>query len=341
MSTKSHGKSRRKTPWDNNEILTPIQSFLRMHYIEHYEARHPKLIDTGEAGLINSFVPSKCPHCKSTSFKKRAKTANGVQRYQCKDCKKSFLPTTGTIFDEHRVAISGWMEYCLNLFRYVSLNADSWNNKNAFTTSRYWLQKLFLTLEGIQDDIILSGAVWLDETYYPVINADIDRKDDGSKYRGLSHNQICIGVATDKERIVCLVEGYGKPSQKKSFESSCRHIAPKSILIHDKEDAHKKLVQELGLQSQVYASRELKDLDDKSNPLDPVNDVHDRLKKFLNAHSGFNRIHMQDYMNLFVFVKNPPYDPLEKVEKLLNLAFSNPKMLRYREQFGSNTEFEK
>lgn len=187
----------------------------------------------------------------------------------------------------------------------------------------------------------LSGAVWLDETYYPVINADIDRKDDGSKYRGLSHNQICIGVATDKERIVCLVEGYGKPSQKKSFESFCHHIAPKSILIHDKEDAHKKLVQELGLQSQVYASRELKDLDDKSNPLDPVNDVHDRLKKFLNAHSGFNRTHMQDYMNLFVFVKNPPYDPLEKVEKLLNLAFSNPKMLRYREQFGSNTEFEK
>lgn len=68
---------------------------------------------------------------------------------------------------------------------------------------------------------------------------------------------------------------------------------------------------------------------------------NDRLKKFLNAHLGFNRIHMQDYMNLFVFVKNPPYDSLEKVEKLLNLAFSNPKMLRYREQFGSNTEFEK
>ena len=28
---------------------------------------------------------------------------------------------------------------------------------------------------------------------------------------------------------------------------------------------------------------------------------------------------------------------LEKVEKLLYLAFSNPKMLRYRDQFGSNT----
>ena len=44
--------------------------------------------------------------------------------------------------------------------------------------------------------------------------------------------------------------------------------------------------------------------------------------------------HIQDYMNLFAFVRNPPYAPLEKVEKLLNLAFSNPKMLRYRDQFG-------
>lgn len=337
MARKSHGRSRQSTPWDRNENLTPVQEFLRMHYKSHYAARHPKLSETGEAALINSFVPAKCPYCGSVKFKKRAKTANGVQRYQCV-CGSSFLPTTHTIFDEHRVAISEWMEYCLNLFRYVSLNADSWNNKNAFTTSRYWLQKLFLTLDGIQNSIVLSDVVWLDETFYPVINAEIERKEDGTKYRGLSHNQICIGVATDKAQIVCLVEGLGQPSQKKSYETFKDHITPKSMLIHDKDDAHKKLVKELELQSKVYSSKELKGLKDKANPLDPVNDVHDRLKKFLNAHAGFSRKHIQDYMNLFAFVRNPPYDPLEKVELLLNLAFSNPKMLRYRDQFGSNTE---
>ena len=184
MAKKSHSKSRQSTPWDSNESLTPVQEFLRMHYKAHYAARHPKLSETGEAALINSFIPAKCPYCGSAKFKKRAKTANGVQRYQCV-CGSSFLPTTHTIFDEHRVAISEWMEYCLNLFRYVSLNADSWNNKNAFTTSRYWLQKLFLTLDGIQNSIVLSDVVWLDETFYPVINTEIDRKEDGTKYRGL------------------------------------------------------------------------------------------------------------------------------------------------------------
>jgi transposase-like protein len=333
MVSKSHGKSRRKTPWDKEAELTPTQEFLRTHYKEHYEARHPKLKETGEAMVINSFTPSQCPYCGSERLIKRGLTANGIQRYLC-SCSQTFTPTTYTIFDGRKIAVSEWMEYCLNLFRYVSINADSWNNKNAFSTSQYWLKKLFLTLEDSQQNIILSGSVWLDETYYPVINSQIDRKEDGTKYRGLSHNQICIGVATDKRNTICFVEGVGKPSQKKCFETFSSHIALGSTLIPDKERTHKKLVSALNLVSKAYVANDIKGLKDKDNPLDPVNDIHDRLKKFLNAHSGFNRNSLQDYLNLFAFVRNPPYEMLEKVERVVNLAFQKPKLLRYREQFG-------
>ena len=142
MRKVSRARSRQTTPWDSREELSPIQHFLQMHYKAHYEARHPQLTETGEVELINSFVPSKCPICGAKDFRKRSHTSNGVQRYQCLSCKKSFLPTTNTIFDEHRISISEWLEYCLNLFRYVSINAASWNNKNAWTTSRFWLEKL-------------------------------------------------------------------------------------------------------------------------------------------------------------------------------------------------------
>lgn len=298
-------------------------------------ARHPQLVETGEAEMINSFVPTHCPYCGSEQFVKRGLSANRVQRYCC-SCGRTFLPTTHTIFDGHKISISEWMEYCLNLFRYVSINADSWNNKNAFSTSQYWLKKLFLALENCQQSIILSGTVWLDETYYPVVNSQIDRKEDGSKYRGLSHNQICIGAATDKRNIICFVEGVGKPSQRKSFNAFSSHIAPGSTLVHDKESTHKKLVSALNLISQEYSANELKGLKDCDNPLDPVNDLHDSLKKFLNAHSGFNRDRLQDYLNLYTFVRNPPSELLEKVEEIMKLAFQNPKFLRYRDQFGLN-----
>ncbi len=40
------------------------------------------------------------------------------------------------------------------------------------------------------------------------------------------------------------------------------------------------------------------------------------------------------YLNLYAFTINPPVEPLEKVEKIINLVFENPKSLRYRDQFG-------
>lgn len=339
MAGKNPNKSRRKTPWDKEIELTATQKFLKEQYKESYESRHPKLSETGEAAMINSFTPRKCPYCSSEKFIKRGFTSNGVQRYMC-SCGQRFLPTTHTIFDGHKISVSEWMEYCLNLFRYLSINADSWNNRNAFSTSLYWLKKLFLTLENYQHNIVLSGTVWLDETYYPVIRSHIERKEDGTKYRGLSHNQICIGSATDKQNIICFVEGFGQPSQRKSFQTFAEHITPGSTLIHDKGTAHKKLVSALNLKSIEYSSKDLKGVKDSENPLDPINDVHDRMKKFLNAHSGFNRDSLQDYLNLFVFAKNPPSEPLEKVENLLILAFENPKLLRYRDQFGVNSSID-
>jgi len=331
-------KSRRKTPWDGKEKLTPTQRFLKENYDMRYENHHRKISESGEADMVNAYVPVKCPFCSSDKFKKNGYTDSGVQRYRCA-CKKTFLPTTGTIFDDHKLSVSEWMEYCLNLFRHVSILADSWNNKNAYKTSRYWLQKLFLTLEGVQDEIVLSGKVWLDETFYSVISEDITRNDDGNKLRGLSNNQICIGVATDKQQTIFLVEGTGKPSQKKTYDTFRERIKPKSTLIHDKESAHKKLVEALELESIAYSSKELKGLLDKDNPLYPVNRAHAILKMFLNSHGGFNRDDIQDYLNLFALVTNPPDDMLAKVELVIDLAFQNPKTLRYRKFYRIDSHF--
>lgn len=334
-------KSRRITPWHDKADLTSTQAFISRHYEEHYMQKHPKLEDTGEVELINSFTPKKCPYCGGASFTKYGHTRIGVQRYKCSngECKQTFLPTTGTIFDEHKISLSEWIEYCLNIFRNVTVNADSWNNKNAFETSRYWLEKLFLLLQGSQDGIVLSERVWLDETYYSIMMRDRKVNEDGSSPRGLSKNKICIGVATDRKNTVIIAEGFGKPSQKMSYSSFVNHIAPGSTLVHDKEYTHKKLVRELSLISEEYSARALKKLDDFENPLDPVNHIHYLLKRFLYAHSGFDRKEIQGYLDLYAFVLNPPDEKLEKVERLLNLAFENPKILRYRDMYAANKSF--
>ncbi len=61
------------------------------------------------------------------------------------------------------------------------------------------------------------------------------------------------------------------------------------------------------------------------------------LQKFLRAHSGFNRDELNDYLNLFAFITNPPSDKLEKIDILLNLAFHSAVSLKYREYFRRKT----
>ena len=328
----SKSKSRKATPWDEKKPLTATQEFLKMQYKSRYEERHRPLNQTGEADMINSYEPKCCPFCGSETFSKYGHDKNGINRFEC-SCGKYFKPTTGTIFDSRKIGVCEWIEYCLNIFRYVSLNADSWNNRNAFSTSKYWLEKLFLTLENSQDNVILEGEIWLDETYYPVIMRDLIKDSEGRLLRGLSRNQICIGAATDKKHTVCFFEGFAKPTQSQSYDTFKDHIAPGSTIIHDKEYAHKKLVRELSLKSKCYSSKEMKGLADSENPLYPINRIHNLLKMFLNAHSGFNRDELQGYLNLYSFVINEPEEHLEKVEKIINLVFENSKSLRYRDQF--------
>jgi len=340
MSTQKKTKSRRTTPWDGKTEVTPTQEYIRERHKEHYHNHHKPLKDDDEAKLINQRIPSECRVCRSTDFKRYGFNSNGVQVYKCRSCGHKFTILTNTIFDSHKIPISEWIEFLYNLFSFVSLNAGSWNNKNAFTTSRYWLEKVFILVKAYQDSVVLKGRVVLDETFYPLQSSDLVIVD-GKKLRGLSRNQICIGVACDSERVFCVLEGNGKPSQKKTFDAFKDHIVRNSTLVHDKEQAHRKLVATLDLTSETYAADQIKRMKDAENPLQRVNRIHFFLKRFLSAHTGFKREEIEGFINLFSFVMNPPEEKLEKVGVLLDLGLDCSQTLRYREVFGrKNDSFE-
>ena len=129
----------------------------------------------------------------------------------------------------------------------------------------------------------------------------------------------------------CLKRQISVSSTKETFIS---HIEPGSLLIHDKEHSHSVLIKELNLKDESYDSKYLSKLDDKDNPLSEVNNLCFLLKKFLNSHSSFNRKDLQNYLNLFSFMVNKPYNKLEKVKILLDKAICNPKTLHYRDCYS-------
>lgn len=322
--------SRRNTPWTGKSDATALQKFIDGCNHDNYNRRHPNIKETREIGLLNSYKPDCCKKCSSRQIKVHGYTNTGLRRYKCRDCGCTFTIITGTIFDQRKIPITEWLDFLLLIFGHGSFNMASKSNRNAYNTTKFWIDKLFLLLQEWQSGIMLSGIIYLDETYYSVRSDDMYTKDNGKKPRGLSKNKLCIGTAWDGRNLICFQEGTGKPSSKETLKVFSRNIRKGSEVIHDGDNSHRKLIASLGHSETIYTTKETKGLKDADNPLNPINQQHRMLKRFLNAHSGFKREQLQDYLNLFSFISSEPVDMYEKIELLLNLALRSSKILRYR-----------
>lgn len=326
--------SRQKTPCDKKVDLSATQKFIMSKYKENYKIKHLKLSETDEKEILNAIIITKCKICNSERIVKRGFTNNGIQRYYCNSCHKKFTSVTNTIFENHKISITEWIDFTFELFNYGSTTLISKVNKNSLNTAIYWLHKIFLVLRNWQDDIVLKNNIYIDEMFYSVIKSDIETKD-GKKLRGLSHNQYCIGIGYDGTRVIAIVEGLGKTSTDLTWNTFSTHIKEGSRIIHDDEKSHRKLVKELKLVNQSYSSSYLKTKKDKDNPLRPINHQCDLLRQFLNTHSGFDRVDLQDYLNLYCFMNSDHKNKLEKIDDLLNMALTTDVKLKYREFFQS------
>lgn len=326
----SWGSSLKHMPWDNNEDISFVQNLISSTIHEWYDAKH-RMTSDEEIQLINNVEIIKCPRCGNGNFVKNGLYKNKVQRYYCNSCRKNFSPLTNTIFESKKIPISEWIEYLIHLFEFHSIRTSARDNRNAESTGKYWLLKVFSVLEDIQKDVVLEGTIYLDETYFPVIKNKVIKKN-GKKLRGISRNKIGVGIAfDDKGNLLMKVEYTSKPSDSSTWKTFGSHIKEGSHLIHDGEKSHGILIRKLNLTSEVYCTEDTKDKEDKENPLDPINDIHDLAKRFMKAHGGYDRENLQSWMNLVWFILSKPYNRYEKIEKFINLALISPKKVKFRD----------
>jgi hypothetical protein len=219
----------------------------------------------------------------------------------------------------------------MHLFEFHSIVSSARDNRNAESTGKYWLIKIFEVLKGIQEPVVLRGKIYCDEMYFPVVKHKEITKD-GKKLRGISRNKIAVAVAYDENgQFILNVEWTSKPSDKSTWKALGSHIEPKSHLVHDGERTQGVLIRELSLTSEVYDINATKGLPDNKNPLDPTNNIHDSAKLFMRAHGGYNRDNLQDCMNLIWFILSEPKNRYVKIYKFIGLALNSPKKVKYRD----------
>lgn len=297
---------------------------------EWYDAKHRRA-SPEEIAFINSLPVGGCPYCGSAGLRRDGfAKRTGLLIRECRSCHRKSNPLSGTIFDSRKIPFSEWVEFLVHLFQFHSVRTSAFDNRNADSTGFYWLSKIFLVVDGIQDGIVLSGDVWIDETYFPRWKSLRETRD-GKGLRGLSRNQFCVCSATDGKRCSLVLCGVGKPSGRKAVKGYAGHIAEGSRIVHDGEKSHDALIAFLDLGSKAHPTSETKGLPDSENPMEPINKVHRYLSGFIGSHRGFSRDELQGWLNLFCFWWNTPGDAFRKAQEFIKLATKKRVMMRYRE----------
>lgn len=324
------GASLKFLPWEESEQLTNTQTLISSTIHEWYDAKH-RITSDEEISLINNLNKKHCPYCGASNIVKNGFYKNGIQRYKCKFCGKRFSPLTNTIFEGKKIPISEWIEYLIHLFEFHSVKSTARDNRNSQSTGKYWLYKIFAVLKNIQDDVILEGKIYLDETFFPIIKSK-EVTVDGKKLRGISRNKIGVVVAFDNHgNYLLIVENTSKPSDASTWKALGSHIKKGSHLIHDGEKSHGVLIRKLGLTSEVYPSDVTNKRKDKDNPLNPINKIHYLIKRFMKAHGGYDRNNLQDWMNLVYFILSKPSNRFQKIEKFFEIALNSPQRVKFRD----------
>jgi transposase-like protein len=160
---------------------------------------------TASIEVIESTVADKpcCPHCAATQVVKNG-SADGLQRYKCNACRKTFNALTGTPLARLRQK-GKWLEQTAALRDGLSVNRAAERIGVARTTAFRWRHR-FLSLPKTIQAQALVGIAETDETFFLRSFKGIrkglsrpPRKRGGrAGKRGLSKEQVPVLVARDR-----------------------------------------------------------------------------------------------------------------------------------------------
>ena len=152
-----------------------------------------------------------CPVCGSTKVVRNGKRKDGVQKFCCKDCGKSFVAKTSTIASGTRKSLEIWIMYIECMMNWATVRESAERCGISVRTSFIWRHKILDAMQIMTDSVTLEGIVEADEAYLPISYKGNHKKSKGFDMqraprkrgsevhkRGLSNELVCIPCAVDR-----------------------------------------------------------------------------------------------------------------------------------------------
>ena len=253
------------------------------------------------SAIEDRLTPERCcPHCSTGGAVKRG-SANGLRRYRCKACGKSFNALTGTPLARLRHK-ERWLEFSQSLTDGDTVRASAGRCAVAVGTAFRWRHRFLQTFKTATAP--LRGIVEADEAF--VLDSrkgdrQLDRpaRKRGGKAtkRGLSREQVPILVAADRSgtTLSAVLPEVSATAIQAVLEPA---IDKDALLVTDGAAVYPRCAADLGIShealNQSAGERVRGDLH-----IQTVNNRHQRLKSFLAPFRGIATKYLPNYLRWF------------------------------------------
>ena len=264
-------------------LLLPLQRTDRVvELIEHAESKtHP------------------CPRCGGHQSYRHGR-ANGLQRYRCLRCGRTFNALSGTPLARLRLK-THWLDYLDRMLDSRSVRRSATELGVASTTTFRWRHRF---LERTRDDrpAQLGGIAEADEMYVLESHKGsrhlqrAPRKRGGkATKRGISNEQMCILVARDRDgRTVDAVVGKGALTPRHLHTHLQARLAPDVLLVTDGHAAYPAFARSAGISHEaVNAGAGTRS--HGALHIENVNAYHSRMRGWLVGFRGVASRYLANY----------------------------------------------
>lgn len=242
----------------------------------------------------------QCPHCKGERIHRHGH-ADGLQRYRCRACGKTFNALTGTPLTKLRHKAK-WLCYVEQMLSSQTVRRAARETGVHRNTSFRWRHR-FLAWAKNDRPTHLHGITEADETYFLESEKGARnlqrraRKRGGvASKRGISSEQVCVLIARDRTgQTVDFVTGKGPVTKAQLRECLPPVLDEDALLVSDANASYHYFAQEAGISHEsvnLSAGTRVKGAFHVQN----VNAYHSRLRQWIERFHGVATHYLTNYL---------------------------------------------
>lgn len=242
----------------------------------------------------------KCPHCAHTRLYRHGQ-ANGLQRYRCRACRRTFNVLTGTPLARLRHK-SKWLGYLQSLLASQTIRQAAQGLGVNPKTSFRWRHRF---LEWIKNDRPnrLHGITEADETYFHEslkgarkLHRPARRRGSAAKQRGTSKEHVCVVIARDRTgQTADFVSGRGPVSKAQLHQHLQPLLDEDVLLVSDDNASYRYFAHEAGISHETVTSSAGERVRGAFH-VQNVNAYHSRLRTWIQRFHGVATRYLPNYL---------------------------------------------